>query len=216
MLLPRNSSRTSTQAMSVPSTAFTTTTISEATSVSFSAATRLRVGDGRPEAVPAVLGGAPDHRRERDQRDHAQVARRPCPRRGRPPGRAALEPPREARRGCGSAGGSRTSPGSAKMSVDDAALRVEELVVHLAPAAELRDLEQVRRRRVLGLVHERSGSPSGSRCRRRSSAPRRCAGSRGTPSPPSGASSWSPPPGSRSGSSGRARRSRGPRPSAGR
>ncbi len=36
--LPRNSSRTSTQAMIVPSTAFTTTTISEVTSVSFSAA----------------------------------------------------------------------------------------------------------------------------------------------------------------------------------
>ncbi len=38
-LLPRNSSRTSTQAISVPKIAFTSTTSSEATKVSLSAAT---------------------------------------------------------------------------------------------------------------------------------------------------------------------------------
>ena len=62
-LLPRKSSRTSTQAMSVPVTAFTATTMSEATNVSLSAATAAgevtcSQNAGRPPSTDAASTAA--------------------------------------------------------------------------------------------------------------------------------------------------------------
>ena len=56
--LPRNSSRTSTQAISVPITALIATTISDEITVSLIAATRLRVADRVPE-VPEPIARSP-------------------------------------------------------------------------------------------------------------------------------------------------------------
>ena len=93
---PRNGSRTSTQATSVPMTALTTATASDSASVSRSAAAASRVGDRRPEVRPAAAERLADHRGERQQDeqaepedDHAEARARTPGRSGRPAAGAA-------------------------------------------------------------------------------------------------------------------------------
>src|SRR5215217_3941338 len=69
------------------------------------------------------------------------------------PDGAALDAPRRSGGAAASAGGSRL-PLALEDVGHDTALRVEELVVHLVPAAELRDLEELRRDRELRVVGE--------------------------------------------------------------
>ena len=73
MPLPGNSSRTSTQAISVPNTTLMSTTITDAISVSFSAATACGLLIAVQKLSDAVVERLQHHRRERDQRDDAEV-----------------------------------------------------------------------------------------------------------------------------------------------
>ena len=73
MLLPRNSSRTSTHAISVPASALITTTITEAISVSRSAATACGLLTAFQNESNAAVERLEEHRRQRDQGDDAQV-----------------------------------------------------------------------------------------------------------------------------------------------
>ena len=104
----------------------------------------LRAADGVPERVPAAVERLEHHRRQRDQRDDAEVghgdaAAEHVPRnQGRP--RAAAHRCC-GRRGAGAAVAELVGGSALPLRLEDvshdAALRVEELVVDLAPAAEL-------------------------------------------------------------------------------
>ena len=75
--LPGNSSRTSTQAISVPADRVDRPRRAErAGSVNFSAATAWRRGDGVPERAEAALERLRDHGGQRQQDDQAQPQRR--------------------------------------------------------------------------------------------------------------------------------------------
>ena len=126
--LPRKRSRTSTHAMSVPMTALTATTTSEATR-SAERRQRLGVGDRGPEAVEppsgAVRRRAPragaGRSAEVDDRD--AEAERPTPRRARPTGRrGARRRRRDGRSRC-----SAVDALALDDLRDDAVVRVEEL-----------------------------------------------------------------------------------------
>ena len=97
MLLPRKSSRTSTQAISVPMTALIAATMNEAISVSFSAATACSLVTAVQNVIEPVLERLGHHRRERDQHDQAQIEPSTIPPASAAPGwarhsRSALRP----------------------------------------------------------------------------------------------------------------------------
>src|SRR5688572_1740961 len=136
--LPRNSSRTSTQAISVPVTTFTTTTASETSTVSFSAATasgpltasQKPVRPASNERTTTAASGMSTIRLSHATASAPAGAARPI---GRRPGRGRARL---------SAGGDTQAP----LDLGDLPLvRTEELVVDLRPAAELVEGEQLRR-----------------------------------------------------------------------
>src|SRR5215217_403666 len=150
MLLPGNSSRTSTQAISVPNTALISTTTSEAISVSFSAATacgllialqKLSVPLSSDFSTTAASGISATMLRY----DIAMPRTRTAPAMGN-----ALGPLLT-----GAAGGAAAATAvlaglsALPLRLEDLghhALRgIEELGVHLVPTAELRDVEQLSR-----------------------------------------------------------------------
>src|SRR4051794_4416162 len=147
--LPGNSSRTSTQAISVPATALTVTTINEAINVSSSAETAcgLDTAFQNPSsplsverAATAASGMSAITLR------YAMTTPRPS---------AAPGPRRTARRGRDRAGLAASGLPLALEDLRDLALvGIEQVVVDLRPAAELADLEQPRRVRVGLLVHQ--------------------------------------------------------------
>ena len=131
-LLPGNSSRTSTQAISVPMTTLIATTPSETSSVSFSAATAsgsviASQNAPRPPSIDCATTGG-----ERDQDDQAQLQRRPRPRESTALPRAAKPSSAAGRRGCGQWRRSSliypvATPSSRSISAIEPVLRVEEL-----------------------------------------------------------------------------------------
>src|SRR4051794_32543729 len=141
--LPGNSSRTSTHAISVPITTLTTVTASAIPSVSLSAATAcgcVTWSQNSPAppsndfAVTAASGSRTMTLRYRTATPPASGTRA-APALGR---RSVLT----------------GSDAKALLDLSDDPLGIEELVVHRGPAAELVDLEQPARRRVLGLVDQ--------------------------------------------------------------
>ena len=141
MPLPRKSSRTSTQAISVPNSALTSTTITEAISVSRSAATACGLLTAFQNASEPAVERLEQHRRQRDQRDDAQVrhgdaAAEDVPGITDASGRGSPAPRAAGRAAAALVGGS-ALPLRLEDLGHDAALRIEELVVDLAPAAEL-------------------------------------------------------------------------------
>src|SRR6187455_1072612 len=140
-LLPRKSSRTRTHAITVPTTAFT-----EAISVRRSAAQAcgFEIAVQNPSAPPLV------ERMTTAASGISAITLRyetATPRARAAPGRVALEV-----RGGGPATASLAGGSGLPLVLedlrDDPLLRIEELVVHLAPAPELVDLEELRRDRV--------------------------------------------------------------------
>ena len=150
--LPRNSSRTSTQAMSVPDHRVDRghDDRDDQRQLERRPAPRAPVTASQNAAEPAVER-LRDDGGERDQDDQAQVgamASAPSERRAAAASTARRAAPR---RGAGSATAS-LGGGDAQVLLDlrdDALVRVEELVVDLVPAAEVVDREQARRRREL-------------------------------------------------------------------
>src|SRR5215213_5948852 len=142
MPFPGNSSRTSTQAISVPNSAFTSTTITEATSVIFSEATAWSVETASqkfptPSSRDLNSTAASGISATMLRYDIAMPRPRTSPLTGTVLGGATA---------ASLAGGSALPLGIEDLR-DDALLRIEELVVHVTPAAELADLEQLRRLR---------------------------------------------------------------------
>src|SRR4051794_3152246 len=143
MLLPGNSSRTRTQAISVPNTTLISTTITEATSVIRSDAPACWV-DTASQKFP--VPSSSDLNTTAASGISATMLRYAI----------AIPRPRTSPRigsafGGGTAAASLAGGSALPLGVedvrDDARLRIEELVVHGAPAPELRDLEQLRRLR---------------------------------------------------------------------
>src|SRR5215204_1724375 len=153
MFLPGKSSRTSTQAISVPNTALMSTTISDAISVSFSAATacglltavqKLSVPLSSDFTITAASGISATTLKYASATPRPRAA----------PGMATALGPRLTGAAGGAAAVAALVGGSAlSLVLEDlrhhALLRVEEVGVHLVPAAELRDVEQVGRLREL-------------------------------------------------------------------
>src|SRR5215208_2920356 len=164
MPLPGNSSRTSTQAISVPNTALISTTITEAISVSLSEATAWSVvmalqKESTPLPIDFATTAASGISATMLRYDMATPRPRTSPETGntldtRPAGAA----------GGGAATASLAGGSALPLGLEDlgdhALLRVEEGVVHLTPATELGDLEELRRRREalagLGALHYRA------------------------------------------------------------
>src|SRR3954453_3543436 len=148
-LLPRKRSRTRTQAMSVPATALIAATTSDAPSVSSSAARAGRLvaacqKAARPPSSERTTTAASGGRTMR----LSQTVATPRP---RPPADApgsVRERPR--RRGARAAGRASLGSGDPRALLDlreRPLVGIEEGVVDLAPAAEVADREQPRRRR---------------------------------------------------------------------
>src|SRR5215208_1793726 len=142
-LCPRNESRTSTHAISVPKRALTAATASDVTSVSFSAATACGELISLQNELPA------------DRQTSAASGTRTTSERyavANPPtsaGRRARRP-----RAAGTATAALAS-GASDLALDrrhDPLARIEELRLHLLPAAERPDREQIRPRRELELA----------------------------------------------------------------
>src|SRR5215216_1449734 len=146
MPFPGNSSRTSTQANS----AFTSTTITEATSVIFSEATAWSVETASqkfptPSSRDLNSTAASGISATMLRYDIAMPRPRTSPLTGNVRGGATA---------ASLAGGSALPLGLEDLR-DDALLRIEELVVHVAPATELGDVEQVRRIREVNTSRRR-------------------------------------------------------------
>src|SRR5215212_1220998 len=142
MPFPGNSSRTSTQAISVPNSAFTSTTITEATSVIFSDATAWSV-ETASQKLPTPSSS--DLNKTAASGISATMLRydiaMPRPRTSPLTGNVL-----DGATAASLAGGSALPLGLEDLR-DDALLGIEELVVHVAPAPELAYLEQLWRRR---------------------------------------------------------------------
>ena len=72
---PRKSSRTSTQAVTVPSTALSSETRSDVTSVNFSAATACGSETALPEPLRTLARRLPDQRSDREEDENGQERR---------------------------------------------------------------------------------------------------------------------------------------------
>src|SRR5215211_1584415 len=152
--LPRKSSRTSTQAIAVPTIAFTSAAAADMISVSLRAETAWApVAASQNELQPSWK--ASDVSAASGSRTMTESHSRTTPPPRAPP---VLRPPRRAaaRRGSRSAAVSAIG-GDAELLLDvgdDGALGVEELLVDLVPAAEVVDREETRRGGELLLVDE--------------------------------------------------------------
>src|SRR5919106_563644 len=150
-LFPWNSSRTSTQATSVPATAFTTTTRSDAPNVSVSAATAegdVTSSQNAPSppssdaATTAAIGSRTIRPRYAVESPSA-----------RPPARPVLRPVRAGSRRASGLPVSRDSQLGLDVG-EDALLPVEEPRPHVVPAAEVGDGEEAGRLRVFELAED--------------------------------------------------------------
>src|SRR5919106_5701501 len=147
-LFPRKSSRTSTQAIIVPVTAFTATTKSDAAKVSFSAATAVgevtsRQNASSPPSTEAATTAAIGNSTMRPR----YAVESPS---ARPPARPVLRPRRAGRR----TGSALVVSGDSQLVLDveeDRPLAVEEARAHVRPAAQVGDREESGRRRVVEL-----------------------------------------------------------------
>src|SRR5437764_11319723 len=145
--IPRNRSRTRTQAISVPATALIATTISEMTTVSSSAdwASGPDTARQNPSSPPSIERAATAASGSSTLTLRYAIAS--------PGPSAAPPPPSASRRGGGRAiaplPGRSRHPQLALDPRDDPALGVEELLGHDRPAAELLDCEETARLREL-------------------------------------------------------------------
>ena len=129
---PRKSSRTSTQAVIVPRTALKRDTASEATSVSFSAATASGLETASQNAcVPSLVASHMSAAIGRPTMTIRNVVTMPRDR-----AVAALSLDARARRGPATAISASTAADLPLDPGHDARLRVEEALLHLLPAAE--------------------------------------------------------------------------------
>src|SRR3954462_5493285 len=163
-LLPGKRSRTSTQAISVPAAAFTAATASDAASVSFSAATAAgAVTASQNAARPPSSERATTAASGSTTMRLSQTVAIPAPSRPREAAAATRERPAGRRAGARAVTASTVS-GDPRLLLDlreGARRRVEERVVDLAPAAEVADREEARRRRKLRRVGLQDGLVDG-------------------------------------------------------
>ena len=141
--LPAKSSRTSTQAMTVPMRALMTVDDARDGEGELQRGERLRRRDGSPELIEAIGHGAPQDGRDGDEDEQAEVGRGDA---------GAEQAPAVVPRGGGPPDGGRcpgaethaaSRPSSEKMLGHDAGVRIEEARSGLRPATQVLDGEEV-------------------------------------------------------------------------